>query len=67
MNLKKAIIETIKTSSSPVTLLQLAKKLKIERNQTTMLRAAAAELVKAGELAYDRGKYSSAQKAVTFL
>ena len=63
MNLKKAIIETIKTSSSPVTLLQLAKKLKIERNQTTMLRAAAAELVKAGELAYDRGKYSSAQKA----
>ena len=63
MNLKKAITETVKTFSSPVTLLQLAKKLKIQRNQTAMLRAAAASLVNAGELAYDRGKYSPAQKA----
>ena len=31
MNLKKAIIEIVKTSSAPLTLLQIAKKLKIER------------------------------------
>lgn len=62
MNLKKAIIETVKTNS-PVTLLQIAKKLNIQRNQTAMLRAVAAELVNMGEITYDRGKYSAAQKA----
>ena len=62
MNLKKAIMEIVKTSSAPLTLLQIAKKLKIERNQTGMLRTVTAELVKNGDLSYDRGKYSP-QKA----